>query len=91
MSSGKEGYVSTEYLKMTELTKEEFPEQYVDEVEAPDEALDPMKFDNTWDNSETVAGEAATPADGASSDQPAETTTSEPAADTAATESAPAG
>ncbi|MCR5155858.1 MAG: SH3 domain-containing protein [Butyrivibrio sp.] len=36
---GYRGYCSTEYLDITEMTAEEFPEQLRDEVEMPDEEL----------------------------------------------------
>ena len=36
---GTEGYCATEYLKLTEVTKDEFYDKYVDKVEAPEEEL----------------------------------------------------
>ena len=39
-STGIEGYCSKEYLVLTEIEKEEFPENYVDRVEASDESLE---------------------------------------------------
>ena len=38
-SKGNVGYCSTEYLILTEMTVEEYPEKYIDQVEAPAEAL----------------------------------------------------
>ncbi len=37
--TGETGYCATQYLVLTEVTKEEFPQEYVDMVEAPDEEL----------------------------------------------------
>lgn len=38
-TSGKTGYLATEYLIIDEVTKEDFPEEIRDKVEAPDETL----------------------------------------------------
>jgi uncharacterized protein YgiM (DUF1202 family) len=38
-ASGKTGYLATEYLIINEVTKEDFPEEIQDQVEAPDETL----------------------------------------------------
>ncbi len=50
-SRGNYGYCSTEFLLFTEYTKDTFPAQYADEVEAPEEELN-YQFENL-----PVAGE----------------------------------
>ncbi|MBQ3798129.1 MAG: SH3 domain-containing protein [Butyrivibrio sp.] len=40
LETGAVGYFATEYLGMTEVTAEDYPEEYRDMVEAPDEDLD---------------------------------------------------
>ena len=44
MTTGREGYLATEFLGMKELTEEEYPERFKDLVEAPQEELTELKF-----------------------------------------------
>ena len=44
MTTGREGYLATEFLGMKELTEEEYPEKFRDLVEAPQEELTQLKF-----------------------------------------------
>lgn len=44
MTTGREGYLATEFLGMKELTEEEYPEKFRDLVEAPQEELTELKF-----------------------------------------------
>ena len=46
MPTGITGYCSTEYLVITEITADDFPADFVDQVEAPDEELGP-NFDQS--------------------------------------------
>ena len=38
-AKGNTGYCSTDYLILTEMTREEFPEEYREEVVAPEDSL----------------------------------------------------
>lgn len=73
-NSGKEGYLATEYLALTEWTEETFPEQYVDMVEAPVEELTVPQFTTLLkDGSETEAeAESAEDTEAAGDAAPAE-------------------
>lgn len=57
-SKGNTGYCSTDYLILTEMTKEEFPEKYREAVDVPEDSLS-APFESHITNSDTfVAGEA---------------------------------
>ncbi len=57
-NSGREGYLSTRYLAVTELTEETFPADYIDMVEAPTEELTAPQFTTLLkDGSETEPAE----------------------------------
>ena len=100
MNSGLEGYCATEYLTLTEVTKEAFPAEYVDRVEAPVEELNvpaytTLLIDKTSEDAEeafiegTGTGEAVS-ADGTAEAAPAADATAAPAADAAAAPAAEA-
>ena len=44
MTTGREGYLATEFLGMKELTEDEYPEKFRNLVEAPQEELTQLKF-----------------------------------------------
>ena len=44
MTTGREGYLATEFLGMKELNEDTYPEKYIDLVEAPDEELTAAQF-----------------------------------------------
>ena len=60
IQDGTVGYCATEYLKVKEMTESEYPEQYRDQVVAPEEALTAT----TWANAENSmsAADASTEA-----------------------------
>ena len=56
MTTGREGYLATEFLGMKELTEEEYPEKFRDLVEAPQEDLTELKFIEVSDEQTTDSG-----------------------------------
>ena len=56
MTTGREGYLATEFLGMKELTEEEYPERFRDLVEAPQEDLTELKFIEVSDEQTTDSG-----------------------------------
>lgn len=58
-ANGNVGYCSTDFLVLTEMTAEEFPEKYREQVEAPTESLS-APFESKIENRDTFGtGEAA--------------------------------
>ena len=51
-ANGNVGYCSTDYLVLTEMTQEEFPEKYRDQVEAPTDSLS-APFESRIENKDT--------------------------------------
>ncbi len=62
-ANGNEGYCSSEFLILTEMTAEEFPEKYRSMVEAPDEELS-APFESQIENREAfIQGKSAQASD----------------------------
>ncbi len=79
MPGGTVGFCSTQYLKITEVTRETYPADYVDMVEAADEELTVPQF-----NGDLIDGTAITPEENATAEG------TEQSADGSADASAPA-
>ncbi len=90
-NSGREGYLATEFLALTEWTEETFPEKYVDMVAAPTEELTVPQFTTLLkDGSETESEEGTGTGEGTDTASGTETTDGAAPAEPAPAEAAPA-